>query len=124
MCREIAPDGLMLPEFGLGPAPDTLLKMPKASKIHSREKCYEQECLASALGILFERYLKYPWQESALAHSWINQNFNHTQDQNLEEYQKRAISLLPDNELKLALELEREKTYQELRQLSLFNSYI
>lgn len=66
-CAE--PDRRFLPDFGLGPGPDSFEKSPYAPGMTEEESVREEGC-ASILGILWEIKLGLPFQFTVVLHNW------------------------------------------------------
>lgn len=65
-----APERKVMPEFGLGPSPDSgVVFVPMADGMTGQESQEEEE-LASALGIYWERELGLDWRDTFEYHSW------------------------------------------------------
>jgi hypothetical protein len=65
-----APERRSIPEFGLGDSPDTKVYGTSLAKGMTHSKAQDEEELASALGIYWERELGLDWQSTFIDHTW------------------------------------------------------
>lgn len=65
-----APERKTLPEFGLGDSPDTYRRSTPLLKGMTYRKAQDEEELASALGIYWERELGLDWRDTFSYHAW------------------------------------------------------
>lgn len=65
-----APERRTMPEFGLGDSPDTMRFRTPLAKGMTAKMAQQEEELASALGIWWERELGLDWRQTISDHCW------------------------------------------------------